>query len=218
MLFYVSQRWLQLFDFRSSQYSRPTQKWVCGWTVEGRPCQLGPDAKGQCVVTHECRPVRRGDRWQCARSDSAGGRCSESPLPDGTCAHPVQRCVPAPSLRTRRGLLARWLSALTIGSMLLLIGGAYGLDALSSGDLTSHHADINACGDCHTNFDKGPAYWLISAFVENTEVADSRQCLKCHSSGISTNGRSPRLMKGRPRPWCRSPPPCSNRAKTFPEP
>lgn len=183
MLFYKSSKWLQHFDFRSSLYARPTQRWVCGWAAEGRPCVIGPAGVGRCRATFECRPVRKGDRWMCARPDSGGGRCAEAPLPDGTCAHAILPCNPVLSLRARRGLAARWLSALTVGAMLLLIGGAYGLDALSSGDLTTQHAEIRACGVCHKTFDQGPAHWMMSAFAVDTEVDDSRLCVSCHALG-----------------------------------
>ena len=63
---------LQAFDFRSSPYERPTQGWVCGHTASGTPCRLGPDRRGRCRATFECRPKQDGERWTCTRAPEAG--------------------------------------------------------------------------------------------------------------------------------------------------
>ena len=63
---------LQQFDYRSSLYLRPNQKWVCGWTADGTPCQIGPDNKGRCLASYECKPLNKGGRWQCTRSEPGG--------------------------------------------------------------------------------------------------------------------------------------------------
>ena len=63
--------------FKESRYERPNRDWVCGWAAEGRPCALGPDARGRCVATHECAPLRSGDRWQCTRGAPFGGPCDD---------------------------------------------------------------------------------------------------------------------------------------------
>ena len=101
-------RQLQARGARESPYERPDRKWLCGWAAEGRPCWLGPDPKGRCAVTHECHPVRQGDRWQCTRSPVFGGACDDGPLSDGSCCRPIPRCQPVRSLRAQRGRLSRW--------------------------------------------------------------------------------------------------------------
>ncbi|MEI6283455.1 MAG: hypothetical protein WCP82_12200, partial [Alphaproteobacteria bacterium] len=73
---------LQPFDFKSSQYERPNQDWVCGRKDCGDACALGPDARGGCRTTSECRPRKDGARWFCTRPDSRGGKCPDGPLPE----------------------------------------------------------------------------------------------------------------------------------------
>ena len=93
---------LQQFGFQESQYERPNQPWTCGRLCEGRPCHIGPDAKGHCLATAECHPAKKGDRYHCTRPQSQGGLCKEGPLPDGSCCHPVPPCQPVRSVRSRR--------------------------------------------------------------------------------------------------------------------
>ena len=98
---------LQRFDYRNSGYQRPNQAWVCGWLAKGRPCQIGPDGEGNCRATFECQPTSNNDRWQCNRSELAGGRCDQGPLPNGTCCRAIQRCrldTVTTTGRSRRGM------------------------------------------------------------------------------------------------------------------
>ncbi|MEE8280367.1 MAG: hypothetical protein V3R55_06655 [Alphaproteobacteria bacterium] len=176
-------RWLQDFGFRSSPYERPSQKWICGRAAEGNPCRLGPDAGGRCAAAFECLPMKKGGGWYCSRPDFAGGKCADGPLPAGTCSRPVERCTPVRSPRSRRGRAAQWLSALTLGAILVLVGGSLGPEIISPGQLSSGHAELKDCGSCHTAFKGGAAGWLRAAFVDNAEVADSRLCLDCHRLG-----------------------------------
>ena len=67
-------------DFNSSQYERPNQNWICGKAKDGKACHLGPDAKGHCHATAECKPalkMKPGEtkgRYYCTRTAQFGGR------------------------------------------------------------------------------------------------------------------------------------------------
>ena len=175
---------VQKFDYRRSPYLRPNQKWVCGWTTEGRPCHVGPDLKGRCQATFECRPIKsEGDRWQCSRSDLAGGKCDRGPLPDGTCCRPVPRCRPIRGIGARRRLTTGWVVALTVGMLLFFLGGSTGPAFVEPGALTFQHAEMKSCAGCHTAFDDGMSSWLHAAFAESNELRDSNRCLACHVLG-----------------------------------
>ena len=113
----------QKFDFLSSSYQRPNQTWACGREAEGKPCHLGPDAKGACRAEFECRPAKRDDRWHCTRSDPAGGRCRHGPFPDGTCCKPVPHCRPVMNWRARPRALAGRVAALAFGLLLIVLAG-----------------------------------------------------------------------------------------------
>lgn len=182
---------LQQFDYRGSPYLRPNQKWVCGWAADGAPCQIGPDKGGRCVATYECRPFKKGDLWQCTRSEPGGGKCDTGPLPDGTCCRPVPKCRPVLSWRARRGVTARWIFVVIIGALLGLGGSTVGSDFLSPGEVTFQHSGIEQCGDCHSAFAAGPTTWLGAAFSESTAAEDSKLCLSCHNLGVDgTNPHS----------------------------
>ena len=175
---------LQKFDYRRSAYVRPNQKWVCGWAVEGRPCHAGPDAKGRCETTFECMPIKAGgDRWQCSRSELAGGKCDGGPLPDGTCRRPVPRCRPMRGIAARRRLTTGWFLALTAGLLLFFLGGSTGPAFIEPGPLTFQQAEVKTCAGCHTAFDKGMSSWPHAAFAEANELRDSNRCLACHVLG-----------------------------------
>ena len=81
-------------DFDAQHYARPNQNWICGHACEGNACQQGPDAKGRCCATAECKPIletKPGEtkgRWRCTRS---GGECESGPLPDGSCGRPIAK-------------------------------------------------------------------------------------------------------------------------------
>jgi len=147
-------RHLQDFRFDRSEYERPDQDWICGWTEAGRPCHLGPDKAGHCRATFECTPFRKDDCWHCTRPGHRGGKCAEGPRPDGTCAHPIPTCQPKRSVRARRGALVGGAVALTAGLALFIFGGPYlvGLREamISPGPLAAQHSAIDTCAACHT--------------------------------------------------------------------
>ena len=185
---------LQGFDFRSSRYLRPTQRWVCGWKAKGEPCRVGPDHKGQCRASFECKPLQKGGRWFCTRSETSGGKCAQMPLPDGTCARPIPRCRPVRSWRARRGYTARWVATITIGVVALCLGGSAASIFVSPGEVTFQHSRGITCGGCHGAFDAGPTGWLHAAFVADSTTADSKRCLSCHElgkHGLRAHGLAP---------------------------
>jgi hypothetical protein len=179
---------LQEFGFRKSEYERPTQNWVCGRGVDDEACEIGPDPRGGCRATFECEPLKRGDRWACTRPEARGGACPTGPQPDGTCARAVPRCQPVRSTRGRRGSVARWVSALTLGVLLILIASSTQPDFLSPGHLTFGHSKVESCGTCHTSFEGGRGAWLYAAFAPSSAGADSERCLACHGLGENARG------------------------------
>ena len=174
---------VQQFSFRESPYLRPTQKWVCGHLTEGKPCQIGPDNRGNCRATSECQPRRDGSRWQCTRSQLAGGPCKEGPLPDGNCCRSIPKCRPVRSWRAKRGAATKWVVSVTIGLVLLCIAGDGRQQFINPGSLTSQHAELSNCGSCHGAFESTPTEWLHAAFAKSKLKEDSERCLNCHKLG-----------------------------------
>lgn len=185
---------LQNLDQRSSKYERPNQDWVCGWAKDGRPCPLGPNAKGQCTAHGQasCSPVRDGDRYVCTRPDVFGGPCTDGPRPDGSCACPEpehQVCQPVRSLRAKRGLFVRLSMIFALGVLIIGIAGPWSMDFVSPGPLGASHMAIQGpgdenCGACHVAEGASFGSWLGAALM--TTMADghggiqSEQCLDCH--------------------------------------
>ena len=186
---------LQQFGYQDSFYQRPNQEWRCGLTPEGKPCHMGPNSRGHCQATFECRPARRDDRWKCTRSLLGGGPCEPGPTSDGTCHRPIPKCHPLRSWRGRIRVASHLAAALTIGLMLIFFGGSNRKDFITPGALTFQHSTVQSCGDCHTAFDRGPMAWLAAAFTETSELADSNLCLGCHQLGDSS--QEPHSMPAR---------------------
>ncbi len=130
---------LQGFGINESQYERPNQPWICGWSAAGEACRVGPDAKGQCRATFECAPIQREGRSLCTRPRLYGGPCENGPLPAGACSRPIPKCQPVRSLRARRGRLAGWASAVTAGLLALALGGRHRGELFSPGELGFQH-------------------------------------------------------------------------------
>lgn len=176
-------RFLQSFDFRRSPYERPNHTWVCGRT--DAPCKVGPDARGRCRATAECRPRFDGNRWVCTRSRDAGGDCADGPRPDGSCACPIPPCQPVRSVRAKRGLVTRWATVAALGLAVVLLAGGDREAALSPGPLTPEHADVAGCAGCHEAGDAGPSGITRAALdgVALAHAGDSQACLTCHQVG-----------------------------------
>ena len=205
---------LQRTGYQDSQYERPNQRWICGWSAEGNPCPMGPDGRGRCTARAQslCTPHRVGDRYHCARPALFGGPCKQGPLPDGVCsrpepAHPV--CQPRLSIRARRGRLVVACVTLTTGLLTLLLAGPWGLSFVSPGPLSSAHGAIDRTGDsapncvaCHAAAAGGPGTWLTAAFGSGTGSGDSARCLDCHFEGgdearaLLAHSAAPELLAG----------------------
>ncbi len=136
------------------------------------------------MVTHECAPLRRGDRWECTRASLQGGACPEGPLPGGTCCHPIQRCQPVRSLRSQRGRISRWAAAVTVALVAIGVSGSNGRQFVAPGPIGIHHGPIeNECASCHSAGAREPSRWFAAAFASATGPSESRLCLDCHDLG-----------------------------------
>ena len=166
-------------------YNRPQLKWVCGHAKDGcATCPLGPSSKGECRSSGLCEPQRKGDRYYCTRSSTLGGKCSEDPLPAGTCAHIVPPCSPTLSTRALRGRVCLATTIATIALLVLLFSAKDGIKHASAGPLTSNHAAIaNNCSDCHEpgDFEYGLNGDLLQLHARS--LASSEKCLDCHNLG-----------------------------------
>lgn len=174
---------LQKFGFKESKYERPQDAWVCGRLADGKPCDLGPGADGRGCVTTACQPRLENDRWQCRRSANAGGPCQAGPLPDGQCCMTLERCVPRPSLRTKRRRATFAAMALTIGLLVLVMGGEAGRHFMMPGKLSSHHAGLTDCSTCHAGARSGRVDLLHRLVTAVEPRQNSNLCVTCHVMG-----------------------------------
>lgn len=176
---------LQDFDFMKSSYQRPNQSWQCGLKPDGSPCQIGPDAKGHCQGSCECSPIERDGRWYCTRSVLAGGPCETGPLPEGGCTQQVKKCIPVRSWRSRIKVTTKWFVVFAMGILLVSLSGPLRSAFINPGPLTFQHSGLESCGSCHSTYEKGPLNWLQAAFMESSEMVDSKKCTDCHDLGIA---------------------------------
>jgi Doubled CXXCH motif (Paired_CXXCH_1) len=169
------------YDSDRGQYARAEQPWVCGRACEGTPCYIGPDEKGRCQVHLECVPAFRDDRWQCTRPRAAGGKCTEGPLPDGSCPHCPAPCQPKRGLLARRRVLTVFVAAAALGSLFLFAGGESNKEFLSPGKLSVHHHALQQrCTKCHTA-EEGHA--VVKTVGARNAIDQSFKCLDCHRFG-----------------------------------
>jgi hypothetical protein len=147
---------------------------------EGKPCRLGPDARGRCRTTAECAPaleLKPGEekgRYRCTRPAEYGGPCAEGPMPDGSCAHPQPKCAPTRSWRNRRGVFTWWIIGLSVAVLLLDFNGRMRMKFINPGPLSNAHKQPRGgtknaigednCAACHrTAVDSFPG-WMDAAF------------------------------------------------------
>ncbi len=178
-------------DFGAPDYERPNQNWICGHAAEGRPCRPGPDAKGRCRATAECKPLletKPGEtkgRWRCTRP---GGPCESGPLPDGSCGRPITKCVPVPGLRLVRGRLTLAVIAISCAALLLLLGRPPWRDRfINPGELSQPHSGAAfaasaatnhlspGCGACHVAGNSGPNGIVTAALRAQPGIFDWKQ-------------------------------------------
>ncbi len=170
-------------DFDSNQYERPNQNWVCGWAKEGKPCRIGPDPKGGCRATFECKPSlerREGEttgRFRCTRPKEFGGPCEHGPAPDGTCGRAIPPCQPDRSLRSKRGVFTWSIVALTVAGLLVALYGPARMHFVSPGKISSQHS-ATGCADCHRAAANGPATWSSAALAADPGPLEFGKFLK----------------------------------------
>ncbi len=140
-------------------------------------------ATGQCRATAECRPRNSGDRWFCTRSSLAGGPCTEGPLTDGKCCNTIPTCQPVRSWMAKRVLITKWFVFLVLGCLLLLIAGKHKEEFIDPGPLTSQHAKLTDCKQCHKVAALTPMNWWHEAFSNSIAQDDETLCLGCHNLG-----------------------------------
>lgn len=163
-------------------YSRPNQKWECGWTCDGWACRIGPSPEGKCQATAECRPKlecppgETKGRWRCTRPKEHGGPCENGPTPAGKCSCQIPKCSPKRSLRAKRGLLCLMTVTFCIGILLVFGTGPKRWKFLSPGGLSNAHQSEafrrlekahfnseNGCGGCHSAARPDNPGWLQQA-------------------------------------------------------
>ncbi len=178
-------------EFDAQNYARPNQNWICGHACEGNACRQGPDEKGRCRATAECRPVletKPGEtkgRWRCTRP---GGACESGPLPDGNCCHPIARCSPVPTLRVWRGRAALAVIALSCAVLLIVLGNPpWRNQFISPGEVSSGHSGAafaalaatnhlnQNCGACHVAGNSGPNGMVNTALRADPGMFDLKK-------------------------------------------
>ena len=147
------------------------------------PAGSVPDQHGRCLATSECRPVRRGDRWECTRPAQAGGSCTDGPRPDGACALPIAPCAPIRSFGSKRALAVRWTALAAVAVLAIGLSARWRYTVLSPGGLSSAHALLAArgeqgCAACHGHRRQRPAL----AAAAPTPPGDTGRCLACHGA------------------------------------
>ena len=168
-------------DFDAQNYARPNQNWICGHACNGNACRQGPDAKGRCCATTECKPVLKKNlgetkgRWHCTR---VGGECESGPLPDGNCCRPITKCSPVPTLRLIRGRVTVSIIAVSCAVLLVVLGNPlWRNNFISPGEISSPHLGAafaalavtnhfnQTCGACHMAGSSGP-YGIMQAALQ----------------------------------------------------
>ena len=190
---------LQDHSFNKSQYERPNQDWICGWSTEGRSCPIGPRANGSCRSSSECFPIKQGDRWFCTRQEPDGGPCQEGPLPNGNCSIPIPPCQPVLSLRKRRGRVSFWTIVLTLGVLFLILPYPNHSVLISPGSIHSVHGNFGEqCEQCHLTFSETEADSTARAQAMAEMKSDSHLCLTCHQfgmNGMRVHNQSPTALE-----------------------
>jgi hypothetical protein len=178
-------------DFDAQNYARPNQNWVCGHACEGQPCRQGPDSKGRCRATAECKPVletmpgETKGRWRCTRP---GEPCESGPLPDGSCCHPIAKCSPVPTLRVWRGRATLAVVAASCAMLLVVFGNPlWRNNFISPGEISRAHSGLEfaalaatnhlnqSCGACHAAGNSGPNPMIHAALHADPGILDLKK-------------------------------------------
>jgi len=178
-------------DFDAQNYARPNQNYICGNACEGKACRQGPDAKGRCGASAECKPVLKtkpGEtkgRWICTRP---GGECESGPLPDGSCCNPVPKCSPVPTLRLWRGRVTLAVIAASCALLLVILGNPpWRNNFISPGTISNPHSGAafaalavtnhlnESCGACHVAGNSGPNGMVNVALRADPGILDFKK-------------------------------------------
>ena len=185
-------------DFDAQNYARTNQNWICGHACEGQPCRQGPDSKGRCRATAECKPVletKPGEtkgRWRCTRP---GEPCESGPMPDGSCCRPIAKCSPVPTLRVWRGRATLAVIAASFAVLLVLLGNpSWRNSFISPGEISSAHSGeafaalaatnrLNQnCGACHVAGNSGPNGMVKAALSAEPGFFEFNKFLDAHAA------------------------------------
>ena len=181
---------LQDFSFHKSHYERTCQKKICGWSIFGKACQIGPDKDGNCQAQYECVPYKKGDRWLCTRPGNSGGKCDQGPTADGVCCNKTPKCIPIDSMRKRRGGLILSVLFLGVVALAFVISTPLRSMFIDPGELTTKHSlEGNQCVQCHVTDPETVGEWFGNAFTTVSVHQSNRKCLACHDLGF--NNTSP---------------------------
>jgi hypothetical protein len=185
-------------DFDAQNYARPNQNYICGRAGEGNACRQGPDAKGRCCATSECKPVlktKEGEtkgRWICTRP---GGECANGPLPDGSCYRPIAKCSPVPTLRVWRGRVTLAVVAASCAVLLILLGNPPWRNGfISPGEISRAHSGEafaalfatnhfkQNCEACHVAGNSGPNGIVQTALRAEPGMFDLQKLASAHAA------------------------------------
>lgn len=167
--------------FKDSLKFKERKRWICGRSIDGSPCQKGPDSKGNCVSNHECDPYFEGDRWYCTRDEQQGGPCIHGPLPDGSCSLTRPYCTPTQSVTDRLYRGVKWVTVVTAGLILLFLFGHPQEILLDPGPMSASHQTITDCSSCHEEpLEKGLSSTVEAALFSDKKAKLNNQCLNCH--------------------------------------
>ena len=185
-------------DFDAQNYARPNQNYICGRACEGNACRQGPDAKGHCRATAECKPVlklKEGEakgRWHCTRT---GGECESGPLPDGSCCRPIAKCSPVPTLRVWRGRVTLAVIAASCAVLLVILGNPpWRNNFISPGKVSDPHSGAafaalavtnhlnQSCGACHVAGNSGPNGMVKAALNAEPGILDLKKIADAHAA------------------------------------
>jgi len=185
-------------DFDAQNYARPNQNWTCGRACDGNACRPGPDVKGRCRATAECKPVlelKPGEtkgRWKCTRT---GGACEAGPLPDGSCCRPIAKCSPVPTLRWWRGRLTLAVIAVSCAVLLVVLGHPpWRNNFISPGEISQPHSGSEfaalaatnhlnqGCGACHVAGNTGPHGMVHAALHADPGILDLKRLAVAHAA------------------------------------
>ncbi len=163
--------------YDQSHYERPTRKWVCGRSGHSGACANGPDHHGKCQTTHECKPLKRGDRYYCTRNPG----CNDGPKPDGQCSRPLTTCVPVLSRLALRKRVGHWLTVLTLGIIVTVMAGDKFIQIITPGPLSPEHAALQGdCETCHVQHPDTLLSLIKDSFHKVSPQEATEKCIKCH--------------------------------------